>query len=127
MDSAFYPIISQMQRAAGLAHDDTTKAKLDKLDTLLAQSSTPRQDAALFAKMLEMTKAVLEMVSEANAQQIAASVPPSTLAVPASGDCSRSTRGVHQKATKGRPPTSTGPDARPRPAAHTIVVACVLP
>jgi predicted ATPase len=32
----------------------------------------------------EMTKAVLEMVSEANAQQIAASVPPSTLAVPAS-------------------------------------------
>jgi hypothetical protein len=75
----------------------------------------------------EMTKAVLEMVSEANAQQIAASVPPSTLAVPASGDCSRSTRGVHQKATKGRPPTSTGPDARPRPAAHTIVVACVLP
>jgi predicted ATPase len=54
MDSAFYPIISQMQRAAGLAHDDTTKAKLDKLDTLLAQSSTPRQDAALFAKMLSL-------------------------------------------------------------------------
>ena len=31
-DSAFYPIISQMERAAGLAHDDTTRAKLDKLD-----------------------------------------------------------------------------------------------
>ena len=39
-DSAFYPIIGQMERAAGLAHDDTPKAKLDKLDALLAQTST---------------------------------------------------------------------------------------
>ncbi len=51
-DSAFYPIISQMERAAGMAHDDTTQAKLDKLDTLLAQTSTSKQDAALFAEML---------------------------------------------------------------------------
>src|SRR5262249_34930479 len=36
-DSAFYPIIGQMARAAGLAHDDSAKAKLDKLDALLAQ------------------------------------------------------------------------------------------
>ena len=40
-DSAFYPIISQMERAAGLAHDDTTQAKLDKLDALLAQTYAP--------------------------------------------------------------------------------------
>jgi class 3 adenylate cyclase/predicted ATPase len=53
-DSAFYPIMSQMQRAAGLAHDDTAKAKLDKLDALLAQTSTSRQDAALFAEMLSL-------------------------------------------------------------------------
>ena len=39
-DSALYPIISQMERAAGFAHDDTAQAKLDKLDALLAQSST---------------------------------------------------------------------------------------
>ena len=39
-DSAFYPIIGQMERAAGLAHDDTPQAKLDKLDALLAQTST---------------------------------------------------------------------------------------
>ena len=31
-DSALYPIISQMERAAGFAHDDTVQAKLDKLD-----------------------------------------------------------------------------------------------
>ena len=53
-DSAFYPIISQMERAAGFAHDDTAQAKLDKLDALLAQSFDPRQDAALFAEMLSL-------------------------------------------------------------------------
>ena len=53
-DSALYPIISQMERAAGFAHDDTVPAKLDKLDAVLAQSLTPRQDAALFADMLSL-------------------------------------------------------------------------
>ena len=53
-DSAFYPIISQIERAAGLAHDDTTQAKLDKLDTVLAQTLTPIQDAALFAEMASL-------------------------------------------------------------------------
>ena len=53
-DSALYPIISQMERAAGLAHDDTAQAKPDKLDTLLAKSFTPRQDAALFVEMLSL-------------------------------------------------------------------------
>ncbi len=53
-DSAFYPIISQTERAAGMAHDDTTQAKLDKLDAVLAQTSTPIQDAALFAEMLSL-------------------------------------------------------------------------
>ena len=38
-DSALYPIIGQMERAAGFAHDDTAQAKLDKLDAVLAQSS----------------------------------------------------------------------------------------
>jgi class 3 adenylate cyclase/predicted ATPase len=53
-DSAFYPIIGQMERAAGLAHDDKRRARLDKLDALLAQSSTSIQDAALFAEMLSL-------------------------------------------------------------------------
>ena len=34
-DSALYPIISQMERAAGLARDDTQQAKLNKLDTVI--------------------------------------------------------------------------------------------
>jgi class 3 adenylate cyclase/predicted ATPase len=51
-DSAFYPIIGQMERAAGLAHDDKPPAKLDKLDAVLAQTSTSTEDAALLAEML---------------------------------------------------------------------------
>ena len=54
-DSAFYPIIGQMERAAGLAHDDTPQAKLDKLDALLAQTSTSEQDSALLADMLSLS------------------------------------------------------------------------
>ena len=53
-DSAFYPIIGQMERAAGLLHDDTPQQKLDKLDALLAQTSTSIQDAALIAEMLSL-------------------------------------------------------------------------
>jgi class 3 adenylate cyclase/predicted ATPase len=53
-NSALYPIISQMERAAGFAHDDIATAKLDKLDALLAQSFTPPQDAALFVDMLSL-------------------------------------------------------------------------
>jgi class 3 adenylate cyclase/tetratricopeptide (TPR) repeat protein len=53
-DSALYPIISQMARAAGYAHDDTQQAKLDKLDAVLARSFIPRLDAALFAEMLSL-------------------------------------------------------------------------
>ena len=53
-DSALYPIIIQMERAAGFAHDDTPRVKLDKLDAVLALSLTPRQDAALIAEMLSL-------------------------------------------------------------------------
>jgi predicted ATPase len=53
-DSALHPIIGQMERAAGLARDDSSQAKLDKVDRLLKQTSTSAQDAALFAEMLSL-------------------------------------------------------------------------
>jgi predicted ATPase len=53
-DSALFPIISQMERAAGFLHDDTPQAKLDKLDAILAPTSTSKQEAALFAEMLSL-------------------------------------------------------------------------
>jgi class 3 adenylate cyclase len=53
-DSALYPTIGQMERAAGFAHDDSPQARLDKLDAVLAQISTSIEDAALFAEMLSL-------------------------------------------------------------------------
>jgi class 3 adenylate cyclase/tetratricopeptide (TPR) repeat protein len=53
-DSAFYPVIDQIERAAALDHDDSSKAKLDKLDALLAQTSTSIDDAAVFAELLSI-------------------------------------------------------------------------
>jgi predicted ATPase len=52
--SALYPLIGQMEQAAEFAHGDTAQAKLDKLDALLAQTSTTSKDASLFADMLSL-------------------------------------------------------------------------
>ena len=72
-DSALHPIIGQMERAAGFAHDDTAQAKLGKLDALLAQSHAAPEDAALFAEMLSLTSdglyPTIEMASEQRRQK----------------------------------------------------------
>jgi class 3 adenylate cyclase/predicted ATPase len=68
-DSTLYPIISQMERAAGFTHDDNTQAKLDKLDALLGRSFTPRQDAALLADMLSLPNDGRYPMSELEPQQ----------------------------------------------------------
>ncbi len=51
-DSAFHPIIGQLERAAGLTNDDTLQAKLDKLDAMRARAAIRVEDAALFAEVL---------------------------------------------------------------------------
>jgi predicted ATPase len=53
-DSALHPIISHMERAAGLAREDDSKTRLDKLDALLAKSETSPEDASLLADMLSL-------------------------------------------------------------------------
>jgi class 3 adenylate cyclase len=53
-DSTLYPIIGQMERAAGLVRDDAPQAKLDKLDATLTKSTTSFEDRALFAEMLSL-------------------------------------------------------------------------
>ena len=72
-DSAFFPIISQMERAAGFTQEDTAQAKLDKLDALLAQSFTSTHDASLFAEMLSLPNdgryPTLEMVPQQRRQR----------------------------------------------------------
>ena len=53
-DSALYPIISQMERAAGFTHDDSASEARQARCTAGAELSRPRQEAALFADMLSL-------------------------------------------------------------------------
>jgi class 3 adenylate cyclase len=53
-DSALYPFIGQLERAAGFARDDTTATKLDKLAALLGDGAEPG-DLSLIAEMLSVS------------------------------------------------------------------------
>jgi len=52
-ESALYPFIGQLERAAGFARDDTATIKLDKLEALLGDGAKPG-DIALIAEMLSL-------------------------------------------------------------------------
>jgi class 3 adenylate cyclase len=68
-DSALYPIIGQMERAAGFAHDDTPRVRLDKLDAVLAHTSTSKQDVALFAEVMSLPNDGRHPALEMDSQQ----------------------------------------------------------
>jgi class 3 adenylate cyclase/predicted ATPase len=53
-DSALFPFIEQLGRAAGFARDDTPATKLDKLEALLARTAPPDEDVALLADLLSL-------------------------------------------------------------------------
>ncbi|HEY6375980.1 MAG TPA: adenylate/guanylate cyclase domain-containing protein [Edaphobacter sp.] len=53
-DSTLHPSIGQLERAAGLRHDDSAKEKLDKLDIVLTRSAAPPDDSALLAELLSL-------------------------------------------------------------------------
>jgi hypothetical protein len=50
-DSALYPVIAQMERAAGFAHGDAPEVRLTKLQALLAAAKPPGEDVALVAEL----------------------------------------------------------------------------
>lgn len=52
IDSTLYPIISQLERAAGFNRNDAMEAKLDKLSSLLGASPNHDNDVELFAELL---------------------------------------------------------------------------
>ena len=58
-----------MERAAAFAYDDTAQRKLNKLDGLLAQTFTPRRDAAVIAEMLSLPNDGRYPALELTAQQ----------------------------------------------------------
>jgi len=51
-DSALYPFIDQLGRAAGFAREDPPAARLEKLEALLARAAPPDEDVALLADLL---------------------------------------------------------------------------
>ena len=54
-NSALRPVIEQLERSAGFKVDDTAEARLEKLESLLAQSASPVQTVApLFAALLSI-------------------------------------------------------------------------
>jgi class 3 adenylate cyclase/predicted ATPase len=56
-ESALYPIIQRMERAAGFEIGDDVQAKLNKLNALLQQTSTPVEDGTIFADLLSLAGA----------------------------------------------------------------------
>src|SRR5262249_42253302 len=53
-DSALYPFIEQIERAAGFARSDPLAAKLEKLEALLARASLPDEDAAFLVDLVSL-------------------------------------------------------------------------
>ena len=53
-DSALYPVIAQLERAAGFARDDGPEAKLDKLATLLGPAAEAGDDISLLVELVSL-------------------------------------------------------------------------
>jgi class 3 adenylate cyclase/predicted ATPase len=53
-NSALFPVIDQLSRAARFASDDPPAAKLDKLGALLVRAAPPEEDISLLADLLSL-------------------------------------------------------------------------
>ena len=53
-DSALFPVIDQLGRAAGFALDDPPASKLEKLEALLARTAPPDEDVAFLADLMSL-------------------------------------------------------------------------
>ncbi len=60
-DSALYPFIVQLERAAGFARDDTVEAKLGKLRALLVPSTRGDDDIALLSELLSLPSSAADL------------------------------------------------------------------
>ena len=60
-DSALYPFIAQLERAAGFARDDAVDAKLGKLRTLLAPAARDDDDTALLSELLSLPSSAADL------------------------------------------------------------------
>jgi class 3 adenylate cyclase len=60
-DSALYPFIAQLERAAGFARDDTVEEKLGKLRALLAPGTRDDDDIALLSELLSLPSSAADL------------------------------------------------------------------
>ena len=60
-DSALYPFVVQLERAAGFARDDTPEAKLGKLEPLIAGGAADRDEVTLIAELLALPNAAAKL------------------------------------------------------------------
>src|SRR5271167_3256651 len=60
-DSALYPFIARLERAAGFARDDTVEEKLGKLRALLAPGARDDDDIALLNELLSLPSSAAEL------------------------------------------------------------------
>jgi class 3 adenylate cyclase/tetratricopeptide (TPR) repeat protein len=68
-DSALYPVIAQMERAAGFAYTDEPTARLAKLQALLSATRLPAEDVALIAEMHSLPSAEIALPLELTPQR----------------------------------------------------------
>ena len=60
-DSALYPFITQLERAAGFARDDAVEQKLDKLRALLGPGAHGHEEIALLAELLSLSNTATDL------------------------------------------------------------------
>jgi class 3 adenylate cyclase/tetratricopeptide (TPR) repeat protein len=68
-DSALYPVIAQMERAADFLHADAPAERLIKLQTLLAPTTPPMEDVAMIADLHSLPSAGLAPPLDATPQR----------------------------------------------------------
>jgi len=68
-DSALFPVIHQLGRAAGFARDDPAAAKLQKLESLLARAAPPDEDVAFLADLMSLPAAARHPLPNLSAQR----------------------------------------------------------
>jgi class 3 adenylate cyclase/predicted ATPase len=60
-DSALYPFIAQLERAAGFVRDDTADARLGKLQALLALDTPDDDDIVLLSQLLSLPSSAADL------------------------------------------------------------------
>jgi class 3 adenylate cyclase/predicted ATPase len=60
-DSALYPFITQLERAAGFVREDTVEEKLGKLRTLLTPGTRDDEDIALLSELLSLPNTAADL------------------------------------------------------------------